>query len=64
MGAERLIGLALMECHRQLVTQLDQDQLVHKLARRQPRHMTLVNIFQEWRACDYVDIPSIKSVLH
>ena len=29
MGEERLVELALMPCHRQLVTQLDQDQLVH-----------------------------------
>ena len=47
-----LVGLALMQCHRQLVTQLDQGQLdqdqpVHKFARRQPRGMTLMNIFQE-----------------
>ena len=47
MGEERLVGLALMQCHRQLVTQLDQDQLVRKFSRRQPRRMTLVNIFQE-----------------
>ena len=33
MGEERLVGVALMQCHRQLVTQLDQDQLVHKFAR-------------------------------
>ena len=39
MGEERLVGLALMQCHRQPVTQLDQDQLVHTLARRQPRRM-------------------------
>ena len=32
MGEERLVGLALIQCHRQLVTQLDQDPLVHKFA--------------------------------
>ena len=47
MGEERLVGLALMQYHRQLMTQLEQGQLVHKFARRQPRLMTLVNIFQE-----------------
>ena len=47
MGKERLVGPALVQCRRQLVTQLDQDQLVHKFARRQPRRMTLVNILQE-----------------
>ena len=47
MGEERLVGLALMQCHGKLVTQLDQDQLVHKFARRQPRRKTLVNVFQE-----------------
>ena len=50
MGEERLVGLALKQCRRQLMTQLDQDQPVHKFARAQPRLMTLVHIFQEWRA--------------
>ena len=38
MGVERLVELALMQCHRQLVIQLVQDQLVHKFARRQHDH--------------------------
>ena len=48
MGEERLVGLALMHCHRQLMAQLDQDQLVQIFARRQLRRMTLVNIFQKY----------------
>ena len=47
MGEEYLVGLSLMQCTRLLMTQLDQDQLVHKFARRQPWRMTLVNILQE-----------------
>ena len=47
MGEEHLVGLALMQSHRQLVTKLDQDQLVHKFARHQPQRLTLLNIFQK-----------------
>ena len=45
MGEERLIGLAQMQCHRQVVAQLEKD-LIQKFVRRQNRRMALVNILE------------------
>ena len=48
MGEEHLVGLALMQCYRQLVTQLDQEHAAGpQVCKASPRRTTLVNIFQE-----------------
>ena len=48
MGDEQLIGLALMQCHRQLVLNLNLDQLIEKFVRERNLRMAFINIFADY----------------